>query len=71
MAKHSIPITNWTHHLADTIEAAQAGDTIEVASEDVRELAKRAHQRMCPDKALVFVVAQPRADFLIDWDDEH
>ncbi len=52
----TIPRRNWHMELADAIESAEPDETIEVHSDDMRELAKSAHQRMCPTKPLTFVV---------------
>ena len=54
--KHTVPVSNWTVTLADLIGTARDGDTIEVHNESMKILARRAHQRMCPDKDLTFSV---------------
>ena len=54
--KHTVPSANWTVTLADLIGVARDGDTIEVHNESMKILAQRAHERMCPEKKLTFVV---------------
>lgn len=57
--KHTIPRKSWASALADALESAQDGDTIEIHNETMQELAERAHQRMYPDKELVFEIKTP------------
>lgn len=60
--KHTVPASNWTVTLADLIGVARDGDTIEVHTEAMRELARLAHRRMCPEKNLTFVVQEVNHD---------
>lgn len=56
MTTHTIPPSNWLTHLADAIEQAAEGDTIIVPSDDARELALRAIERMRPGAAITVEV---------------
>lgn len=60
-ATHYVPQGNWHMALADAIEQCQDGDTIVVHNHSMKELAERAHARMCPDKSIVFQIKE--ADF--------
>lgn len=64
--KHTVPAANWTTFLAEFIRTAEDGDTIEVHTEAMRELAHRAHWRMCPEKNLTFVVQEVNHDECTD-----
>ncbi len=46
--------------LAATIKNADDGDTIFCHSDGMRQMAERAHARMCPDKTLVFKAGDPQ-----------
>lgn len=54
--RHTVPEVNWPRALAGMIREAEDNDTIVCRSEDQKELAERAHARMCPEKHLTFVV---------------
>lgn len=49
-----IPAANWPRRLQQAIHEVKDGDTIQVASEEARDAARRALARIKPD-ALVFV----------------
>ncbi len=51
-------VVDKTKYLPNAITFAQDGDTIECRTETMRELAERAHARMCPDKRLAFEVTK-------------
>jgi len=53
---HKIPYANWTSHLARLIDTAADGDTIQVHTEAMQELAEMARERMCPEKKLNFII---------------
>lgn len=44
--------------LADAIDLAANGDVIILHNEDIKELAKRAHKMLCPEKRLTFRTAR-------------
>ena len=56
MATHKVAVANWHMDLARIIEESEDGDTVLVHDDEQRELGKRAHGRMCPDKKLTFTV---------------
>ena len=58
-----IPAGNWTTYLAQAIEQAAEGDTIVVADESVKELAKLAIGRMRPDSHLQIVIRPHASPF--------
>lgn len=59
MTTHTIPSGNWLTHLADAIERADDGDTIQVLSEAAAELAREAAKRMRPTLRVEIVVVPP------------
>lgn len=52
-----IPAGNWHMALAEAIESALDGETIEVRTKSQAELGELARLRMCPDKRLTFEFA--------------
>ncbi len=52
-----IPTANWTTAIVNAIEIARDGDKIIVHNDAMKELAKRAIARMCPDKQIILTVA--------------
>ncbi len=57
-ATHYIPQANWHMALADAIEQSKDGDIIVVHNLSMKELAERAHGRMCPGKNIVFQIEE-------------
>ena len=52
--RHEIDHENWHLKLSNAIRTSVNGDTIVCHNDTMRELAERAHIRMCPDKILTF-----------------
>ena len=53
---HKVPHNNWTMGLADAIEKAMPGDTIECHTDAMAELGEIARGRLCGWKEISFVV---------------
>ncbi len=51
-----IPSSNPFAALADAIEVSKDGDVIEVDSQEMKELAEDAKERMCPAKQIAFAI---------------
>lgn len=56
---HKIPVANWPTALAKAVEDATDGDTVEVHTAAMKQLAEQLQGRTCPDKALQFEIVPP------------
>lgn len=54
---YTISKADWHISLSEYIRLAKDGDTIIMHSDAQKELAIRAKERMCPEKAIEFVVS--------------
>lgn len=56
MTVHHLGLIGWTTQLPTLIRNARDGDIIECFSTASKELAERAHKRMCPNKKLTIII---------------
>lgn len=62
MTIYTIPPTDWTTKLANTIKQCTDGDTIIIHNQAMKLLGARAAARMCPNKTIIFKIENPQSN---------